>query len=309
MAAPPAPPPATVAAPPAPPPATVAPLPATVSPPPATSTIDGIDRSEWSKSLVAAHSYLMEKEWGPRCTALLSALVEHEWSFLPSRGRRELPKLRSRPTEYEDWMKEHRLMRDFKISPEFGDELFQWWKDPRTTDAVGERGLMTRGRRRSRSRVSSDWWSLDWIKLHKRGRNGIVLLVLGLAWQGQSICNAAAGDGLGAGEAALEANKVWQFMVEQHRVVLRDVLTQGRTGMEVLAAREEVEAKRAKKGSAKTKGKKPAASKTAAPQKEKEASRGKKRKHGELEGDHEDDLPLAKRAVPERPRPKPLKRG
>jgi hypothetical protein len=218
----------------------------------------------------------MEKEWGPRWTALLSALVEHEWSFYHPEEEGKLPKLRSRPTEYEDWMKEHRLMRDFKISPEFGDELFQWWKDlgpPTRWESVGD----DEGQKKEPSRVGSDWWSLDWIKLHKRGRNGIVLLVLGLAWLGQSICNAAAGDGLGAGEAALEANKVWQFMVDDIAWVLRDVLTQGRTGMEVLAAREEVEAKRAKKGSAKTKGKKPAASKTAAPQKEKEASRGKKR--------------------------------
>jgi hypothetical protein len=173
-------------------------------------------------------------------------------------------------------MKEHRLMRDFKISPEFGDELFQWWKDlgpPTRWESVGD----DEGQKKEPSRVGSDWWSLDWIKLHKRGRNGIVLLVLGLAWQGQSICNAAVGDGLGAREAALEANKVWQFMVDDIAWVLRDVLTQGRTGMEVLAAREEVKAKRAKKGLAKMKGKKPAASKTAAPQKEKEASRGKKR--------------------------------
>jgi hypothetical protein len=189
------------------------PPPTTITPPPVTSAIDGIDRSKWSKSLVAAHSYLMEKEWGLRWTALLSALVEHEWSFYHPEEEGKLPKLRSSPMEYKDWMKEHHLMRDFKISPDFGDKLFQWWKDlgPLTQwQNVGN----GEGQKKEPIHIHSDWWLPDWTKLHKQGCNSIVFLVLGLAWQGQSVCNAAAGDGLGAGEGALEANKVWQFMVD-----------------------------------------------------------------------------------------------
>ncbi|KAJ7895628.1 hypothetical protein B0H14DRAFT_2558683 [Mycena olivaceomarginata] len=244
-------------------------------PPTITVADDGIDRSEWSESLVAAYAYLMEKEWGPRWTMLLSVLVEHEWSFYHPEEDGKLSKLRSHPMEYEDWMKEHRLMRDFEIGQEFGDELFH------------------------------NWWLLDWSKLHKRGHNSIILLILGLVWWGQSICNASTGDRLGAGEAALEANTVWQFMVDDIKWVLRDVLTQGRIGMEGLtmreeeAAREEAEATRVKNGSVLGKQKK-----TGAPQKEKAAARGKKRTQGE----HEDNLPPAKKAMPERPKPKPLTR-
>jgi hypothetical protein len=210
---------------------------------------------------------------------LFSALVEHEWSFYHPEEDGKLPKLRSRPTEYEDWMKEHLLMRDFRISSDFGGELLQWWKDlgpPKRWVDVGD----AEGQRKEPSRVSSDWWLLDWNKLHKRGWNGVVLLILGLAWWGQSICNAAAGDGLGAGEAALDANTVWKFMVDDIEWALQDTLTQGRTGTETLVAREaqeargEVEVKALKKGSAMGKGKK---AKTVAPQKEKAASTGNKR--------------------------------
>lgn len=134
------------------------------------------------------------------------------------------------------------------------------------------------GQRKEPSRVHSNWWLLDWSKLHKQGHNGIILLILSLAWWGQSICNASAGNGLGAGEAALEANTVWQFMVDNIKWVLQDILTQGWTGMEGLtmreeeAVREEAEATRVKKGSIPGKQKK-----TGVPQKEKAAARGKKR--------------------------------
>jgi hypothetical protein len=70
-------------------------------------------------------SYLIEKEWGPRWTTSLSVLVEHKWSFYHPEEDGKLPKLRLHPMEYEDWMKEHCLMRDFKIGQEFGNELFQ----------------------------------------------------------------------------------------------------------------------------------------------------------------------------------------
>jgi hypothetical protein len=90
---------------------------------------DGIDRTEWAPSLLTAHRYLSGKEWGPRWIALLDALTKHEWSFYHQEDDGNLPKMRSRPGEYGDWMKEHRLMRDYPISDDFGNELFQWWKE------------------------------------------------------------------------------------------------------------------------------------------------------------------------------------
>jgi hypothetical protein len=200
---------------------------------------DGIDRSEWSESLAEAHAYLSGKKWGPRWTALLDALVKHEWSFYHPEEDGKLPKLRSRPGAYEQWMKEHRPMQDYEIPDDFGDDLFDWWKElgpPARWENVGDGG-----QQKEPSRAPSDVWPLYWTKLHKRGRNGPVLFVLGLAWWGQKICNAAAGDGLGAEDAALAANLVWQLMVDDVGWVMADILTQDRIGMESWDAEKEQE--------------------------------------------------------------------
>jgi hypothetical protein len=85
-------------------------------------------------------------------------------------------------------------------------------------------------------------WTGDWAKLHKRGRNGPVLLILGLAWWGQSICNAAAAAGLGAGEATLETNAVWNLLVDDIQWALAHVLTQDRVVMEAWSKDREEEA-------------------------------------------------------------------
>ncbi|KAJ7663694.1 hypothetical protein B0H14DRAFT_3539859 [Mycena olivaceomarginata] len=232
--------------------------------------------------------------------------------------------MRSRPGEYGDWMKEHRLMRDYPISDDFGNELFQWWKElgpPTRWENVGDGDSQTK----EPGRVQG--WTGDWAKLQKRGRNGPVLLILGLAWWGQAICNAAAADGPGAGEAALEANAVWNLLVNDIQWALAHVLTQDCNAMEAwekdreeeareMAAESEKEAEetavepkgRGKKTAAKKVSKAPPAQGKVTSAKDKAAPAGGKRKRGD-----ERDLPAAKRVAEtkrvERPKPKPLTKG
>ncbi|KAJ6477687.1 hypothetical protein C8R45DRAFT_934345 [Mycena sanguinolenta] len=282
---------------------------------------DGIDRTGWAPSLITAHTYLSEKKWGPRWTALLNALIKHEWSFYHQEDDGNLPKMRSRPAEYADWMKEHRLMRDYSISDDFGSELLQWWQDLGPANRWENYGDGD-GQSREPTRTALGW-SRDWARLQKRGRNGPALLLLGLAWWGQALCNAAAGDGLGAGEAALAANVVWNLLVDDVQWVLVHVLTQDRDAMEAWEKERETEleeerqeAGREKEAEAEqaaaepVKGKKPANRSKAAPGKSKQKSKptGGKRKR-----DDEPGHPPAKKAAQEttanRPKPRPLTRG
>ncbi|KAJ7807701.1 hypothetical protein B0H14DRAFT_2609490 [Mycena olivaceomarginata] len=66
---------------------------------------------------------------GPRWTALLDALVAHKWSWFHVDKEGKLPKLKSRPEEFADWMKEHRPCKDYPVGTDFGDQLLDWWKD------------------------------------------------------------------------------------------------------------------------------------------------------------------------------------
>ncbi|KAJ7716491.1 hypothetical protein B0H14DRAFT_3522254 [Mycena olivaceomarginata] len=215
-------------------------------------------------------------------------------------------------------------MRDYTISNDFGNELFQWWKElgpPTRWENVGNGDGQTKEPGRVRG------WTGDWARLHRRGRNGPVLLILGLAWWGQAIYNAAAADGLGAGEAALEASAVWNLLVNDMQWVLACVLTQDRDAMEAwekgreeeareMAAESEKEAEepavepkgKGKKAAAKKGSKAVPAKEKVASAKEKPAPAGGKRKRGD-----EKDLPPAKKVAEakavERPKPKPLTRG
>jgi hypothetical protein len=110
--------------------------------------------------------------------------------------------------------------------------------------------------------------------LGKRGRNGTVLLILGLAWWGQSVCNAAVGEGLGEGEMALQTNQLWQLMVEDVWWVLKEVLPQPQMAKadaerERLLLLDEASEERVKEGGKRKKGKgktkKTGAPKTVAP--------------------------------------------
>jgi hypothetical protein len=55
--------------------------------------------------------------------------------------------------------------------------------------------------------------AIYWGRLQNYGRNGLGLLVLALAWWGQSIWNAGVADGMDGGDAALAACADWNFMV------------------------------------------------------------------------------------------------
>jgi hypothetical protein len=170
-------------------------------------------------------------------------------------------------------MKEHRIFKDYTVTAKFGAELFEWWRDLGPQNRWKEVGEAEDSHWEA-SRIHTDFWSIDWGKLGKRGRNGMVLLILGLAWWGQSVCNAAVGEGLGAGEVALQTNQLWQLMVEDVWWVLKEVLPQPQMvkadaererlllGAEVSEERVEGGGK-TKKGKGKTK--KTAAPKTVAP--------------------------------------------
>ncbi|KAF8145018.1 hypothetical protein K438DRAFT_2028941 [Mycena galopus ATCC 62051] len=290
---------------------------------PAPGTAPAATPTKWSGDFVTAHEYLTEKAWGACWTQLLDALVAHEASFGHPDEDGKLPKLRTRPEEYHDWMKEHRHLKDYTIGPHFGTELMEWWQDlgPATRwENVGE----AEGRQKEPSRIVTDFWSVDWGKLQKRGRNGVILLILGLAWWGQSVCNAAAGDGIGAGEAALEALKPWQLMVDDMRWVLEEVLTQGKmdgvdaererillegemAGGQSEAAKEKEGAGAANGEKGKKKGKKTVPKKVT-PQAPPVTGR-KRNRVGEK------DLPIAKKlalgntATVSRPKPRPMTRG
>ncbi|KAK7048773.1 hypothetical protein R3P38DRAFT_3175027 [Favolaschia claudopus] len=287
----------------APPPANASAVdaPSTDTPPAA----DGVDRSEWSKSLVLAHAYLSGKDWGPRWTKLLDALVQHEWSFRHPEDDGNLPKGAVRPQEFANWFKEHRVYDDYPVSANFGEELLAWWKylGPGTR---WDKVETSADKMETPSRIARAFWVLDWCKLHKRGRNGPVLLLLGLAWWGQSICNAAAGDGLGAEKTALEKNELWNLLADDVCWVLTDVLTQSRATMELAEAekareaeeaeQERVAAKKAPKG--KRGGKKAVA----------EEPGPKKRKRG-LEDDSRASKRVERGAVAsERPKPRPVRK-
>ncbi|KAJ7794516.1 hypothetical protein B0H14DRAFT_3496883 [Mycena olivaceomarginata] len=206
-------PPATVPPGPAAPIANITSIPAstipTPNPAPQTADDDGIDRTGWSQSLIETHAYLATKNWVPRWTALLDALVAHEWSWFHVDEEGKLPKLKSRPEEFADWMKEHRPCKDYPVGTDFGDQLLDWWKD-----------LGVRGR----------WTGVE--KLHKQGRNGAGPPGLGPCLVRQNICNRAVADGIGADEAALAASKPFQLLVDDVTWVLKDVLTQDRPAAE-----------------------------------------------------------------------------
>jgi hypothetical protein len=151
------------------------------------------------------------KDWGPEWKALIEAVVKYEESMLWLDGN--LPRSEARPEEIAQWMKEHRPRNYGKIGPKFGWRMLEWWRDigpafrqgPRPEElAEGEewppktRGKETRG---------------EWVMLEVAGNNGLILVVQALVWWGQVIANAAAGEGLGAGEAALAAHTEWQYML------------------------------------------------------------------------------------------------
>ncbi|KAJ7922764.1 hypothetical protein B0H13DRAFT_1865601 [Mycena leptocephala] len=122
------------------------------------------------------------------------------------RRRRGLTRLLGR--EIAVWMKEHRRAGDNdKILPDFGERLLAWWRKigpefrqtPRPEDlAEGEQWP-------PQSKTGWEWD--EWMGLCASGNNGVVLAVQALTWWGQSIINGAAGEGLGAGEAALAADE------------------------------------------------------------------------------------------------------
>ncbi|KAJ7494553.1 hypothetical protein B0H11DRAFT_1910568 [Mycena galericulata] len=296
---------------------------------------DGIDRSEWEESLVGAHAYLSKKSWGTEWEALVQSLVEFEWSHYHLEENGKLPKGQCRPVEFAKWMKEHRQFIDYRVEKDFGARLLAWWKElgpPTRWDGVGDK----EGEEKEPSREWKRFWTGEWSRLRSTGRNGPMLLILGLAWWGQTIWNAGAADGLGGGDAALAAAADWQLLVKDVHGVITGRLTQGRAAMdaqepedtdmegsgEETAERTEktAGAKRGKgkEGKTKTKTKTGPAKPKAAPAKKAKAAATttRKRKRGvDEEEDTEDPstaAPKSQKKNPEveeeRPRPKRMTR-
>ncbi|KAJ7500472.1 hypothetical protein B0H11DRAFT_2225467 [Mycena galericulata] len=285
---------------------------------------DGIDRTDWAECLIDAHAYLSRKEWGEEWRAFVKSLVEHEWSHYHNEENGKLPKGKSRPAEFTQWMKEHRQLIDYRVGDDFGSRLLEWWKElgPKTRwvgvgDGEGEAKEPLRDRQR--------FWCGDWERLRCSGRNGPMLVFLGLAWWGQTLWNAGSTAGLGGGDAALAGAADWHFLIRDVHWVVQEELTQGRAAMdEYEADREagggqdsdqEAEGEQAalEKGKTKAapagpkgkgKGKKTPVGKTAVTK----PSAGKKRKRATGGSESESEGPPAVKAktVPVRPKPRPI---
>ncbi|KAJ7073547.1 hypothetical protein B0H15DRAFT_957080 [Mycena belliarum] len=176
--------------------------------------VDDIDRYGWSETLINLHKLMSSKSWGgARWTKLTEALVQFEESMNFGIGGR-LRQSQFRPPEYKEWMKWHRSGGDFPVDKNFGKALQEWWLDVGPKDRQAPRPTeLPEGEVWPRREDPARAW-VSWCSLRVAGDSGVLLVVLGLTWWGQSIVNEAAGEGLGAGEAALANNKEWQYMVE-----------------------------------------------------------------------------------------------
>lgn len=183
---------------------------------------DGIDREGWSDSLTQAHQYCSAKAWGVTWMALVVALVHYEWSNYHHEDRGRLDSTH-RPTEIPQWMKKHRVYDDYNVGADFGQQLFTWWKE------LGPRRRWKELADGEHLARDVKGWE-DWGRLNVSGRNGPLLIVVGLAWWGQTIWNEGAVAGLEGGEAALSAATDWRFLVEDVTWALKEVLPRDREG-------------------------------------------------------------------------------
>ncbi|KAJ7708876.1 hypothetical protein B0H17DRAFT_1124670 [Mycena rosella] len=291
-----------------------APLP----PPSALPIKDGIDRYGWCESLDDLHKLMMSKEWGPHWKDLTDVIVAYE-ELLMHRDSSRFQSSTCRPAEYVDWMKHHRPTGDWTVSPSFGKEMLDWWRDI---------GLL-----------------MEWVSLHILGTNGMILVILRLSWWGQSIVNTAAGQGLGAGEAALVNSAEWNYMLDEVLWVLKEMTDEMEEEVRAEWERERAAAKEdatkradeadeeevaagTKGAKGKVKEKEKRAAKRAAPKKAPAKAPGKKagakrKRTGDDEGVPE-DVPTAKTtrstcssgapaaevpAARPRPRPRPSKKA
>ncbi|KAJ6461988.1 hypothetical protein C8R47DRAFT_1225622 [Mycena vitilis] len=174
--------------------------------------VNGMDTSEWSAHLIDAYTYLSGKKFGAGWQALVKASFRFEWAHFYEENSFGMT-TRGRPAEIAQWMKEHRRSVDqplmIKEHGAIGPRFLAYWK------AVGPRGRwddLEEGAAPKQEVEKGD--HIHWSLLDVSGRNGQTLLVLTLAWWGQTIWNAGVGDGMGGGEAALEAAADWKLLVE-----------------------------------------------------------------------------------------------
>ncbi|KAG6809359.1 hypothetical protein H0H92_000567 [Tricholoma furcatifolium] len=107
------------------------------------------------------------REWGTEWDVCIRGLLEFEKRHdFPIEGKRM--KVQSRPDEYKQWMKSGRKIVDLPISGTFAGEWWSWWRGVKEGDGDSDE-------------------EVDWKSVLIPGNSGIFLVVLGLAWWGESI--------------------------------------------------------------------------------------------------------------------------
>ncbi|KAJ7153790.1 hypothetical protein C8R46DRAFT_1042168 [Mycena filopes] len=183
-----------------------------------TPAADGIDRTDWDPNFVAVYAYLSSKKWGPTWDKLLAALIRFEWSHYFEDDDGKITAITHRPAEIGQWMKRHRLLTDdFPIDEKegpFGTRLIAWWAELGPKNRWDEYIAGTNKEAPEQDGQEYHDRSHLWKQATQPGRNGVQVVILALAWWGQDIWNRGAGDGLGGGDKALEAEAEWQMLMQ-----------------------------------------------------------------------------------------------
>lgn len=139
--------------------------------PPSSTLIPG-DQSMCPKHMANVYAFLMEtsvegraRNWGVDWETCVNEFVcfQHLSGF-PDAG--EAYPAAGRPEEIRVWMKAHRVWKEVRVGEEFGGKLRAWWSLLQPASPHGANS--------------------DWAKLQKAGKNGLLLIFLGLVWWGHS---------------------------------------------------------------------------------------------------------------------------
>ncbi|KAG6836039.1 hypothetical protein H0H93_012003 [Arthromyces matolae] len=115
-----------------------------------------------NQPMIAALTYLTEKPWGVEWKECVKALVDFERAREFPREEGRLPG-KGRPEEFSNWMSKTRRWDDVETNDKFVTSWWTWWNSLK------------------------DLVELNRSKVEKGGSNGLMLVVLGLAWWGARI--------------------------------------------------------------------------------------------------------------------------
>ncbi|KAG6819390.1 hypothetical protein H0H93_012237 [Arthromyces matolae] len=134
-----------------------------------------------------ALTYLSDKTWGLEWRECIEGLVEFEQALGFPRDGGRIPG-NSRPTVFSNWMRGGRRGYEVVVDDSFASQWGEWWKALRG-EGVEVSQLGKAGAKR----------------LGKGGANGMLLVVLGLAWWANHIDDASRADkGVGGWEASVK---------------------------------------------------------------------------------------------------------